>query len=92
MPLVVTGARAVVRWGYACAAIVSDWTMTRDEAAGVWLLSGQVSEVDPYAVTQGTLRVVVSHTRGEWVWPVVSLQVDGASSMSAVLGRKERKL
>jgi hypothetical protein len=75
MPLTMTGERALVQWGYQCAAVVEAWTIARQEGTGAWRLMGRVSEADPYAITQPGLRLVVRHQSGAWGWPIESVNM-----------------
>jgi hypothetical protein len=82
----VTGRGGDVRWGYHSAATLSSWTVVADAAGGD--LSGAVVTVDTYRVTQRPMVFVAKLSRGEWRWPVESLQiVDG--TLTARLGPPE---
>lgn len=84
--MTVTGAEGYVRWGYRQAVLLRAWTITKDEH-GILSLTGTVSDVDDFAVSQRPLKFAAPNG---WRWPVVSesLQMTGAS-LTAVLGPKE---
>lgn len=82
--MTITGANGVLQWGYHRAAQVPQWSVIREE--GQWTLSGTVESVDAFRVTQRPLKFV---TPNNWRWPIVELQMTGAS-LTAVLGPKEK--
>jgi hypothetical protein len=86
MALTVRGASAWLRWGYAQAATLRAWTVTRE--ADAWTLSAAVVTTDAFRLSQQPLVFVAPHQGGSWRWPVESLQItDG--TLVARLGPKE---
>ena len=86
MPLTLTGAEAVIRWGYHVACGVTSWTLTGD--GGALTLSGSVVKADHYRMSQRPLVFVVTRNGVTLRWPILELQIAGAS-LSATLGPKE---
>lgn len=84
---VVTAAQAEVRWGYQIAATCRACTVTRTD--GAWAVVGTVVQADAFRIAQRPLVFVVTHRQGRWAWPIVSLQVAGAS-LTAALGPPEK--
>jgi len=82
----VSGASGVLKWGYSTAGTLGAWTVARTESA--WVLTGTIVKTDAFRVTQRPLAFEALHALGVWRWPVVSLQMTGAS-LTAVLGPKE---
>lgn len=82
----ITVARAVLRWHYRQAAALQGCTIVK--VAEGWTLSATVESSDAFRVSQRPLVCEVSHAEGVWRWPVVSLQIEGAS-LTAMLGPKE---
>jgi len=86
MPVTVSGVEGRVMWGYRFAGTLHTWTITKNEGEG-WSLSGTLSAVDDFVVSQRPLKFVAPNG---WRWPIVdALQTVGAS-VSARLGPKER--
>ena len=85
MPLTITGEQGDVRWGYLVAATVRPWAVTQTES-GEWTLAGSLANADTFRVTQHPLVFV---TPNGWRWPVLELQMLGAS-LTARLGPKEK--
>jgi hypothetical protein len=79
-------ARAVVRWHYHQAAALQTCLITK--AAEGWTLSAAIRSTDAFRVSQRPLVCEVPHATGVWRWPIVSLQIEGAS-LTATLGPKE---
>ena len=86
MPLTLTGAEAVIRWGYHVAATVTSWSLTPSD--GGLTLSASVASVDRYRLSQRPLVFVVSRGGVVLRWPIQELQISGAS-LSGTLGQKE---
>lgn len=87
MPLVLNGESAVLRWGYHQAAALYDVTVTKNDQ-GVWTLSSRLEHQHAFRLSQRPLVFCLTHAKGVWRWPVIELQIQGAS-LSAVLGPKE---
>ena len=78
-----------VALGLVNAATVRNATVTRDEH-GVWSVSGSVSGVDRFRVTQRPLTFEVVRQGGSpWRWPISELQMTDGSRIIASLGPKE---
>lgn len=88
MGLTIRGVDARLQWGYATAAALTAWTVTKPDDGGPWTLTAAIVSLDAFRVTQRPLVVVVPHATGVWRWPVVELQIVDAS-LTATLGPKE---
>mgnify|MGYP001562449127 CR=1 FL=1 len=82
----IPGGEAFLRWGYYPAATLHAWTVTK-QASG-WTLAATVTTTDTFRVSQRPLVFAAPTAKGVWRWPIVSLQIEGAS-LTAVLGPKE---
>ncbi len=67
--VVIQGRAGSVRWGYHSAADLAAWTITNDT------LTGTVSTVDEFRVSQRPLIFVVTRVNGDWTWPITTLQI-----------------
>lgn len=82
----ITGVVGQIKWHYYVAAAINGYTVTRNE--GVWSLRGTVVLSDAFKLSQRPLTFVAPHERGEWRWPIETLQIaDGA--LTARLGPPE---
>jgi hypothetical protein len=94
MPLTVRGVDARLLWGYSTAAALTAWTVSKPDDGGPWTLAATVVTSNTFALEAGQrdpqhpLRFVVVTAKGIWRWPVVTLQIAGASC-TATLGPKE---
>ncbi len=86
--LTLSGVTARLCWGYHSAATLGAWRVSRTDA-GPAVLTAAIVSLDPLRASQRPLMVVAPHAHGAWRWPVVSLEVTGAS-LTAVLGPKEK--
>ena len=87
MPLTLTGAEAAIRWGYHVACLVTTWTLTQGDGAPT--LTATIAHSNTYRLSQRPLVFMVARYGGIiWRWPIVELQITGAS-LSATLGPKE---
>lgn len=77
----ITGTSAVIRWGYRDAAVVSSWSAPISKDTTV---TGTVSSVDAFRVSQRPLTFVVTRESGDWRWPITSLQIDGLTFRATV--------
>lgn len=84
--LTVNGLTASLRWSYYEAGVLGAWALT--VAGGVRSLTAQVIRADAFRVSQRPLVFVAPHATGAWRWPVVELQIEGAT-LTATLGPKE---
>lgn len=82
----ITGVVASLKWGYLPAAALTGWTLTK--TADGWSLVAAVVSADAFRLSQQPLVFVAPHQDGAWRWPIVALQITGAS-LSATLGPKE---
>jgi len=89
--LTVRGVRGALLWGYADAATLGVWTITKLPLPNRdWILSAQVARVDVFRVRQKNLMFTAPRNGGFWSWPVVGqVQLDGAR-MTARLGKPEQ--
>lgn len=89
----VRGQTATLRWGYLQAAELTAYAITNDEH-GVWTMTATiVNQHELYvqsAVAAGRLMLVAPHANGAWRWPVLTLQIAGAT-LTATLGPRERQ-
>jgi len=82
-----TGAEASLRWSYHQAAVLRDWSVSRDEF-GTLKLSAAIVKADTWKLSQQPLVFVVTTPTGSCRWPVIELQnADG--TLYASLGPKE---
>jgi hypothetical protein len=80
------GLEARIDWGYFPAVRLGSWTVTVDATHRT--LTGRVTESDTFRVQQQPLTFVVSRPRGNWLFPVNTLQIaDG--QLTASLGPQE---
>lgn len=85
--MAVSGERGSIRWGYRSVAAVSAWAITK--TGGAISVTGSVSNVDTYGISQRPLVFVVTRDQGALRFPVLELQVaDGA--LIASLGPQEK--
>lgn len=83
----VRGVTARLTWGYHVAATLGAWTVTQS-TEGKWMLTAIVVSTDTFRVAQRPLVFEVPTDKGVWRWPIVALQITGAS-LTATLGPKE---
>ena len=83
MAVTLRGVSGELRYVYQLAGTVTEWTITQE--SGVWSLAGTIDTLDTFRASQRPLTFVIPHARGQWLWPITSLQISGAS-LSAVLG------
>jgi hypothetical protein len=88
VPLRLQGRDGAIRWGYYPAATLRPWSVTPAEAGGPAVLTASIVSSDAYRLAQQPLVFVTSHAAGVWRWPIVTLQITGAS-LTATLGPKE---
>jgi hypothetical protein len=82
----VRGVTASVRWGYAEAATLLHYTVTRQE--GRWSARGTLARLDPFQMAQSPLVFVAPHAKGEWRWPILGCDYAG-ETFTATLGPPE---
>lgn len=85
--MTVRGLDARLQWGYYAAGTLGAWSVTTAEDGRVTLTATVVS-TDAFRVSQRPLVFVAPHARGVWSWPILELQVSGAT-LSARLGPKK---
>lgn len=88
MNLSIKGVTGTLQWGYHRAASVTHYAVARG-VDGRFTLTATVDQADAYRVSQRPLVFVATTALGAWKWPVLELQIQGAS-LSAVLGPKEK--
>lgn len=81
----VTGEEGELKWGYRRAATVRAWSLTKGDD-NVWTLTGTVSDLDDFALSQPALKFV---TPNGWRFPITELQTQDAS-LRARLGPLEK--
>lgn len=70
----ITGVVGQIKWAYYVAAAINGYTVTRAET-GEWRLSGTVVLADAFKLAQRPLTFVAPHAKGEWRWPIQSLEL-----------------
>ena len=83
----IRGVVGQIRWSYYTAAAINGYTVTRSKA-GEWSLSATVVLADAFKISQRPLLFVAPHEKGEWVWPIDTLEYDSrlGSNLRATLG------
>lgn len=89
MPVTVRGVNASLRWGYAQAAALRDYTVVREDEHKQWSVSATVVSSDAFRIAQRPLAFIAPHAKGVWRWPIQELQISG-DSLTASLGPPER--
>lgn len=80
-----TGVIGQIKWHYYVAADVHGYTVVRHKETKQWSMSGIVGNADAFKLAQRPLTFVASYGKGEWSWPIESLEMkDGA--ITAKLG------
>jgi len=74
-----------IKWHYYVAAQIEGYTVTRSKDRREWALSATVVLSDAFKMAQRPLTFVAKHAKGEWRWPITSMQVD-AHRLTAKLG------
>jgi hypothetical protein len=82
--MTITGALGELRCGYQHAATLRPWTVIHEENR--WTLTGTLNRQN-FWLSQQPLKFV---TPNGWRWPVLTLQIEGAS-LTATLGPKESR-
>jgi hypothetical protein len=82
-----TGVVGQIKWAYYVAAAINGYTVTRNGrgADATWALTGTVVMADSFKMSQRPLRFVAPHDKGEWVWPITTLDVQNGQ-LTAQLG------
>ena len=92
MGLALRGEAAEVRWSYHVAAHLGAWTLTVDRANGTTPrrreFRARVQTVQPWAIRQRPLMLVVARPGQAWAWPILRCTVDDEIFV-AELGAKE---
>ena len=83
----IRGVVGQIRWAYYTAAAINGYTVTRSKA-GAWSLSATVVLADAFKIAQRPLLFVAPHEKGEWVWPINTLEYDSrlGPNLRATLG------
>ncbi len=79
------GVNGSLRYGYHDAAAFSAWTLTRIPTG--WSLTATIRTSNAFWVSQRPLTFEAPYQGGSWRFPVLELQVEGAT-LTAVLGPK----
>lgn len=82
----ITGVHGQLFWGYALAGDVRRWTATRSNGHGT--LTGTIATADGYRVQQRPLVFVVPHDKGEWRWPLGTVDITNGV-LTATIGELE---
>jgi hypothetical protein len=90
--LTIRGQAGAVLWGARTAAVLSAWTITKQDRARErprWLLAARVTRADAFQCRQSPLLFTATRDKGMWCWGIESLDlVDG--TVYAVLGQPEQ--
>jgi hypothetical protein len=70
----ITGVVGSIAWHYYTAAAINGYTVTRTDEAG-WRLAGTIVLADAYKMAQRPLTFVAPHAKGEWRWPIETLEL-----------------
>ena len=90
----ITGVAGTIKWHYYTAAAINNYTVTRSKR-GDWSMAAIVVLSDAYKMAQRPLVFIAKTKRGEWRWPVLSIEResgDRAHMLTAKLGPPERIL
>ena len=87
MPLTLSGTEASVRWGYHVAASVTAWSIIPDD--GRLTFTASLVQSDHYRLSQRPLVFVVTRKGVTLRWPILELQINGAT-VTATLGQKDK--
>lgn len=79
----ITGVVASIAWHYYTAAAINGYTVTR-AADGSWRASGTVVLSDAFKLTQRPLTFIAPHAKGEWRWPITSLEIADGRLMAGL--------
>lgn len=80
----IRGVVGLVKWSYYTAARLEGYTVRRSQT-GQWSLQATIVLADAFKITQRPLVFVAPHDKGEWRWPIESVERDGPH-LRAVLG------
>lgn len=86
MGLTVKGMDGSIRWAYHTAALIRAWTIEHGDQG--YTLSATVVKSDIFRISQRPLVFIAPHVKGVWRWPVIELQISGAS-LTAKLGPRD---
>jgi hypothetical protein len=84
----IRGVVGQITWSYYTAAAINGYTVTRTKA-GQWSLAATVVVANAYNLRQRPLMFVAPHAKGEWRWPIESLDMvtdRGPNQLQATLG------
>lgn len=84
----IKGVVGQIKWGYFTAAAINGYTVSRSPD-NVWTLIGTVVIADGFQLMQRPLFFVAPHAKGEWRWPITSIDIGttvGPSQIRATLG------
>ncbi len=86
MAIELTGDLGAIRYGYHTVAQVRQWRVAGD--GGTRILTGTAEDVNDVMASQQPLQFRATRARGESRWPIMTLEIEGAS-LRAVLGPRE---
>lgn len=84
-----SGAEAVLTWGWHTAAVFRTWRITKDPNRPAWVLHGTVTRADRFKLQQRPLYFNAPRKGGYWCWPVVAVSL-GRDDVTAQLGQPEQ--
>ena len=95
----IRGSSGAIRWGYRTAAVLGPWTLTQDRGTPELpaplqriLRAAVVPPVDPLALRQAGLQLVVPRPKGALTWSVLQIALDeDGRGLTALLGPYERQ-
>lgn len=86
---VITGVVGQIKWSYYTAAAINGYTVRRRSKDGQWSLTATMVLADAFKLRQRPLMFVAPHEKGEWRWPIETLEVGeqlGPHQVRATLG------
>jgi len=86
--VVLTGVTGRLTWGFYPAARVGAFTLLRDETTKVVTLTGRLTDLDPFRLTQAPIAFETPVGATVWKWTCLTLTVIDAH-VRATLGERE---
>lgn len=81
-----TGVVGHIKWHYYTAAAINGYAVTRSKDGRQWSLTATVVLHDAFKMAQSPLTFVAKHAKGEWRWPIESVQLVEHHQLTAKLG------
>lgn len=80
----IRGVVGKITWSYYEAARLENYRVRRSPS-GQWSLTARIVLADAFKLKQTPLRFVAPTQKGDWIWPIVQLDIQ-AGSLTAQLG------